>query len=73
MSNSEYLGYPNDYAAEPMPTDEMVRLCKQHTIYTWSATGAVDPLPIARRGSPLGIERATRGAARGRADRATTV
>jgi len=48
MSKSEYLGYPNEYAAEPMATDEMVRLCKQHTIYTWSAGNAVDPLPIAR-------------------------
>jgi taurine--2-oxoglutarate transaminase len=28
-------------------TDEMIELCKKHTLYTWSATGAVDPLPIA--------------------------
>lgn len=31
-----------------MNTDEIVRLCKKHTMYAWSATGAVDPLPIAR-------------------------
>jgi taurine--2-oxoglutarate transaminase len=30
-----------------MPTAEMVRLCKEHTLYTWSAGNAVDPLPIA--------------------------
>ncbi len=33
---------------ELMTTEEIVRLCKQHTLYTWAATGAVDPLPIAR-------------------------
>jgi taurine--2-oxoglutarate transaminase len=26
----------------------MIELCKKHTLYTWSATGAVQPLPIAR-------------------------
>lgn len=26
----------------------MVELCKRHTLYTWAAQGAVDPLPIAR-------------------------
>ncbi len=31
-----------------MGSDEMVALCKQYTLYTWSATAAVDPLPIAR-------------------------
>ncbi len=36
----------NDHA--PMTSDEMVRLCKQHTLYTWAATGAVNPLPIER-------------------------
>lgn len=49
MSESQYLGYPNEFAPEgPMATDEMVRLCKQHTMYTWAAGNAVDPLPIAR-------------------------
>jgi len=46
--NSEYLGYPNDYAKEPMSTQAMVDLCKQHTLYTWTAGNAVNPLPIAR-------------------------
>lgn len=47
--HGEFIGYPNEYAPEgPMPTAEMVRLCKQHTLYTWSANNAVDPLPIAR-------------------------
>ncbi len=48
MSSTEYIGYPNPYAAEPMPTDRMIDLCKRHTLYTWSATDAVAPLPIAR-------------------------
>jgi len=48
MSKTEYLGYPNEFAEEPMDTAEMVRLCKQHTMYTWSAGDAVNPLPIAR-------------------------
>ncbi|MEC8023911.1 MAG: aminotransferase class III-fold pyridoxal phosphate-dependent enzyme, partial [Myxococcota bacterium] len=31
-----------------MTTDEMIALCKQHTMYTWAAQAAVDPLPIER-------------------------
>ena len=31
-----------------MDTDEMVRLCKAHTMYTWSKGEAVNPLPIER-------------------------
>lgn len=30
-----------------MPTQTMVDLCKQHTLYTWSAGDSVNPLPIA--------------------------
>lgn len=33
---------------EQMSSEEMVRLCKEHTLYTWSKTAAVNPLPIAR-------------------------
>ncbi|OGQ80080.1 MAG: hypothetical protein A2289_21570 [Deltaproteobacteria bacterium RIFOXYA12_FULL_58_15] len=29
-----------------MNTEEIVELCKKHTLYTWSATGSVNPLPI---------------------------
>jgi taurine--2-oxoglutarate transaminase len=47
MTN-EYIGYPNPYAQEPMSTADMVALCKQHTLYTWSAGNAVSPLPVAR-------------------------
>ena len=46
--SSQYLGYPNEFAAEPMPTAEMVDLCKRHTLYTWTANDAVNPLLIAR-------------------------
>lgn len=46
--SSQYLGYPNEFAKEPMPTQQMVDLCKEHTLYTWSAGNAVNPLPIAR-------------------------
>jgi len=31
-----------------MDTQEMIDLCKKHTIYTWSAGNAVNPLPVAR-------------------------
>jgi taurine--2-oxoglutarate transaminase len=31
-----------------MDTKEIVDLCKKHTLYTWAATGAVNPLPIER-------------------------
>jgi taurine---2-oxoglutarate transaminase len=31
-----------------MQSDEMIRLCKDHTMYTWAAGDAVNPLPIAR-------------------------
>ena len=31
-----------------MDTDEMVELCKKHTLYTWSRQDAVNPLPIER-------------------------
>ncbi len=29
-----------------MDTQEMIDLCKEHTMYTWSAQGDVDPLPV---------------------------
>lgn len=48
MTKSEYLGYPNEFAAEPMSTADMIAACKEHTMYTWSAGDAVNPLPIAR-------------------------
>jgi taurine--2-oxoglutarate transaminase len=31
-----------------MNTDEMIALCKQHTMYTWAKGEAVNPLPIER-------------------------
>lgn len=31
-----------------MESQEMIDLCLKHTLYTWSATGKVNPLPIAR-------------------------
>ncbi len=46
--STEYRGYPNAYADAPMPTQEMVDLCKQHTLYTWSANDSVHPLAVAR-------------------------
>jgi taurine--2-oxoglutarate transaminase len=33
---------------EPMTGDEIVRLCRRHTIYEWSAQSKVDPIPVAR-------------------------
>ncbi len=37
-----------DLPNKPMTSDEMIALCKQYTLYSWAATGAVKPLPIAR-------------------------
>ncbi len=34
--------------AEPMKGDEIVDLCRRHTIFEWSAQAAVDPIPVAR-------------------------
>ena len=31
-----------------MQTEEMIELCKKHTLYAWAATGGVEPLPITR-------------------------
>ena len=31
-----------------MTTEEMIALCKKHTMYSWAATDAVTPLPIER-------------------------
>jgi taurine--2-oxoglutarate transaminase len=31
-----------------MNTEEMVALCKKHSLYTWTATGSVNPMPIER-------------------------
>jgi taurine--2-oxoglutarate transaminase len=31
-----------------MTGDEMIALCRKHTIFEWSAQGAVDPIPVAR-------------------------
>ena len=31
-----------------MQSEEMIDLCKKHTLYTWAATGSVNPLPVAR-------------------------
>jgi taurine--2-oxoglutarate transaminase len=33
---------------EAMSSDEMIRLCKDHTLYTWAKQSAVHPVPIAR-------------------------
>jgi len=31
-----------------MNTDEMIALCKKHTLYTWAASGKVQPMPLER-------------------------
>ena len=31
-----------------MKTQEMIDLCKQHTLYTWAATDTVNPIPVAK-------------------------
>ena len=34
--------------SRPMTGEEMVALSKKHTMFEWSAQGAVDPIPVAR-------------------------
>jgi taurine--2-oxoglutarate transaminase len=31
-----------------MNTEEMIALCKQHTLYTWTSNNAVQPLPVSK-------------------------
>jgi len=31
-----------------MEAQEMIDLCKQHTLFTWTASGSVDPVPVER-------------------------
>ena len=35
-------------ATPTMSGKEIVDLCKQHTLYEWSAQSKVDPIPVAR-------------------------
>jgi taurine--2-oxoglutarate transaminase len=37
-----------DATSTPMNSEEMIDACLRHTMYSWSATGKVSPLPIAR-------------------------
>src|SRR5213079_3223872 len=34
--------------AENMTGEEMIELCRRHTIFEWSAQSAVEPIPVAR-------------------------
>src|SRR5258706_3431058 len=34
--------------AETMTGEEIVELCRRHTLFEWSAQAAVDPIPVAR-------------------------
>ena len=38
----------NDFALDAMSAEEMVALTKAHSIFSWSAQDAVNPIPIAR-------------------------
>jgi taurine---2-oxoglutarate transaminase len=37
-----------DAQERPMGGDEMVELCRRHTMYEWSAQSKVDPIPVAK-------------------------
>jgi taurine--2-oxoglutarate transaminase len=39
---------PMTVTAASMTGEQMVDLCRRHTIYEWSAQSAVDPIPVAR-------------------------
>src|SRR5258708_30535949 len=34
--------------AETMTGEQIVELCRRHTLFEWSAQAAVDPIPVAR-------------------------
>src|SRR5467141_5462501 len=34
--------------SETLTGDEIVELCRRHTLFEWSAQAAVDPIPVAR-------------------------
>src|SRR6195256_5465597 len=34
--------------SEPMTGEQIVELCRRHTLFEWSAQAAVDPIPVAR-------------------------
>lgn len=36
------------YSTSPMSGEEMVRLCKEHTMFSWSAQGKVVPIPMVK-------------------------
>ncbi len=40
-------GTAESETSAPMTSEDMIRLCKQHTLYSWSAGRDVDPVPIA--------------------------
>ncbi|KAI9004541.1 BioA adenosylmethionine-8-amini-7-oxononanoate aminotransferase [Hyaloraphidium curvatum] len=46
--DTAWSSLPNSSRYPPMSEAEMVRLCKEHTIYTWTAGNAVAPLPVVR-------------------------
>ncbi|MFN2516996.1 MAG: hypothetical protein ABR556_12375, partial [Pyrinomonadaceae bacterium] len=35
-------------ARKAMTGEEIVELCRRHTLFEWSAQAAVDPIPVAR-------------------------
>src|SRR6267154_1359365 len=35
-------------SAETMTGEEIVELCRRHTLFEWSSQAAVDPIPVAR-------------------------
>ena len=37
---------PDVLTAAPLTAEEIVALSKKHTIFEWSAQGAVDPIPV---------------------------
>ncbi len=39
---------PTKATPEEMSGDEIVKLCRRHTLFEWSAQAAVDPIPVAR-------------------------
>src|SRR4026208_2432186 len=47
---SDFVSIPNimTTTAETLSGQEIVDLCRRHTLFEWSAQAAVDPIPVAR-------------------------
>ncbi|MFW5967391.1 MAG: aminotransferase class III-fold pyridoxal phosphate-dependent enzyme [Persicimonas sp.] len=48
MTETPTTAKTSDKPRQKMETDDIIELCKRHTMYTWAAGDDVDPLPVDR-------------------------